>query len=276
MKTWFITGCSTGIGRELARAVLANGDNAVVTARDPATVQDVVAAYPSTALALALDVTKKTQILEAVAAAESRFGTIDVLVNNAGYGFRGAVEEADDKEIRQVFDTNFYGLVAVTQAVLPGMRARRRGHIINISSTGGRMAQPGSGFYSATKFAVAGMSEALRKELKPLGIHVTVVEPSGFRTDFAGRSLQQSKRTIDDYDATAGARRKERINSHGRQPGDPVRAAAALIDITQTESPPFRLALGRAAVTRIRAELERHIKEIDTWAELSNGADFPA
>jgi short-subunit dehydrogenase len=223
-----------------------------------------------------LDVTKKTQILEAVAAAESRFGTIDVLVNNAGYGFRGAVEEADDKEIRQVFDTNFFGLVAVTQAVLPGMRARRRGHIINISSTGGRMAQPGSGFYSATKFAVAGMSEALRKELNPLGIHVTVVEPSGFRTDFAGRSLQQSKRTIDDYDATAGARRKERINSRGRQPGDPVRAAAALIDITQTESPPFRLALGRAAVTRIRAELERHIKEIDTWAELSNGADFPA
>jgi NAD(P)-dependent dehydrogenase (short-subunit alcohol dehydrogenase family) len=223
-----------------------------------------------------LDVTKKTQILQAVAAAESRFGTIDVLVNNAGYGFRGAVEEADDEGIRQVFDTNFFGLVAVTRAVLPGTRARRRGHIISISSTGRRMAQPGSGFYSATKFAVAGVSEALRKELKPLGIHVTVVEPSGFRTDFAGRSLQQSKRTIDDYDATAGARRKERINSHGRQPGDPVRAAAPLIDITQTESPPFRLALGRAAVTRIRAELERHIKEIDTSTELSNGADFPA
>ena len=276
MTTWFITGCSTGIGKELANAVLANGSNAVVTARNPAAVQDIVAGHPSTALALALDVTKKAQIVEAVAAAEARFGGIDVLVNNAGHGFRGAVEEADDEEIRQVFETNFFGLVAVTQAVLPGMRARRRGHIINISSTGGRMAQPRSSFYSATKFAVGGLSDALRKEVKPLGIHVTVVEPSGFRTDFAGRSLQQSKRTIDDYDATAGTRRKERINSHGWQPGDPVRAATALIKITQSASPPFRLALGRAAVTRIRAELEDHIKEIETWAELSNGADFPA
>jgi NAD(P)-dependent dehydrogenase (short-subunit alcohol dehydrogenase family) len=239
MTTWFITGCSTGIGKELAKAVLANGSNAVVTARNPAAVQDIVVGHPSTALALPLDVTNKAQIKEAVAAAESRFGGVDVLVNNAGYGFRGAVEEADDEEIRQVFETNFFGLVALTQAALPGMRNRRRGHIINISSTAGRMAQPGSGFYSATKFAVGGLSDALRKELKPLGIHVTVVEPSGFRTDFAGRSLQQSKRTIDDYDATAGARRKERTNSHGRQPGDPVRAAAALIQITQFGSPPL-------------------------------------
>jgi short-subunit dehydrogenase len=179
-------------------------------------------------------------------------------------------------KFEHLFETNFFGLVTLTQAVLPGMRARRRGHIINISSTAGRMAQPGSGYYSATKFAIGGLSDALRKELKPLGIHVTVVEPSGFRTDFAGRSLRQSKRTIDDYDATAGARRKERINSHGRQPGDPVRAAAALIQITQSESPPSGLALGRAAATRIRAELEGHIKEIDAWAELSNGADFPS
>ncbi len=276
MATWFITGCSTGIGRELAKAVLASGNNAAVTARNPAAIQDITAEHGSTALALGLDVTKKAEIAQAVAATEARFGAIDVLVNNAGYGFRGAVEEADDEEIRQVFDTNFFGLVAVTQAVLPGMRGRRRGHIMNISSTGGRIGNPGSGFYSATKFAIAGLSDALRKELKPLGIHVTVVEPSGFRTDFAGRSLQQSKRVIDDYDSTAGARRKERINSHGRQPGDPARAAAALIQIAQSESPPFRLALGRAAVTRIRAELESHIKEIDAWSELSNGADFPA
>jgi NAD(P)-dependent dehydrogenase (short-subunit alcohol dehydrogenase family) len=275
MSTWFITGCSTGIGRELAKAVLANSDNAAVTARNPDQVQDIVSGHAH-ALALALDVTSKAQIKEAVAAAEARFGAIDVLVNNAGYGFRGAVEEADDEEIRNVFEANFFGLVAVTQAVLPGMRARRRGHIFNISSTGGRIGNPGSGFYSATKFAIAGLSDALRKEVKPLGIHVTVVEPSGFRTDFAGRSLQQSKRVIKDYDETAGARRKERINSHGRQPGDPVRAAAALVQVARTDSPPFRLALGRAAVSRIRAELEGHIKEIDTWAELSNGADFPA
>jgi NAD(P)-dependent dehydrogenase (short-subunit alcohol dehydrogenase family) len=276
MKTWFITGCSTGLGRALAKAVVAAGDNAVVTARDLHAIQDIVAEHAATSVAIQLDVTKKAQITESVAQAQRRFGGIDVLVNNAGYGFRGAVEEADDDEIRHLFETNFFGLVTLTQAVLPGMRARRRGHIINISSTAGRMAQPGSGYYSATKFAIGGLSDALRKELKPLGIHVTVVEPSGFRTDFAGRSLRQSKRTIDDYDATAGARRKERINSHGRQPGDPVRAAAALIQITQSESPPSRLALGRAAVTRIRAELEGHIKEIDAWAELSNGSDFPS
>jgi NAD(P)-dependent dehydrogenase (short-subunit alcohol dehydrogenase family) len=276
MKTWFITGCSTGIGRELAKAVVAEGSNVVVTARDPDMIQDIVVGHAASAISIRLDVTKKAQIADAVGQAQRRFGGIDVLVNNAGYGFRGAVEEADDDEIRQLFETNFFGLVALTQAVLPGMRARRRGHIINISSTAGRMAHPGSGYYSATKFAVGGLSEALRKELKPLGIHVTVVEPSGFRTDFAGRSLQQSKRTIDDYDATAGARRKERIDSHGRQPGDPVRAAAALIQITRSESPPSRFALGRAAVTRIRAELESHIKEIDAWAELSNGADFPS
>lgn len=276
MSTWFITGCSTGIGRELAKAVLTNGDNAAVTARNPAQIADIAAPYPDTALALAQDVTSKAQIRDAIAAAEARFGGIDVLVNNAGYGFRGAVEEADDEEIRDVFETNFFGLVAVTQAVLPGLRARRHGHIMNISSTGGRIGNPGYGFYSATKFAIAGLSDALRKEVKPLGIHVTVVEPSGFRTDFAGRSLKQSKRVIEDYDATAGARRKERIDSHGRQPGDPARAAAALIKIAQSDSPPFRLALGRAAVTRIRAELEGHIKEIDTWAGLSNSADFPA
>jgi NAD(P)-dependent dehydrogenase (short-subunit alcohol dehydrogenase family) len=275
MSTWFITGCSTGVGRALAKAVLANGDNAAVTARSPDQVQDIISGHQSTALAAALDVTSKAQIREAVAAAEARFGAIDVLVNNAGYGFRGAVEEADDDEIRQLFDTNFFGLVAVTQEVLPRMRARRRGHIFNISSTGGRIGNPGSGFYSATKFAIAGLSDALRKELKPIGIHVTVVEPSGFRTDFAGRSLQQSKRVIADYCITAGARRKERIDSHGRQPGDPVRAAAALILIAQSEAPPFRLALGRAAVTRIRAELQSHITEIDTWEELSNSADFP-
>jgi NAD(P)-dependent dehydrogenase (short-subunit alcohol dehydrogenase family) len=186
MPTWFITGCSTGLGRDLARVILARGWNAVVTERDPASVADVVADYPNSALALKLDVAKTTQIADAVQQAQARFGGIDVLVNNAGYGYRGAVEEASHAEIRELFDTNFFGLVAVTQALLPGMRARGPKYIVNVSSVGGRMAAPGSGFYSATKFAVEGMSDALRKEVKPLGIGVMVVEPSGFRTDFAG------------------------------------------------------------------------------------------
>jgi NAD(P)-dependent dehydrogenase (short-subunit alcohol dehydrogenase family) len=275
MPTWLITGCSTGLGRELALAVLAHGWNTLVTARDAATVADIVSAYPDTGLALPVDVTNREQIAHAIEQAERRFGGVDVLVNNAGYGYRGAVEEATEAEIRTLFDTNFFGLVAVTQAALPGMRARKSGSIVNISSVGGRMAAPGSGFYSATKFAVEGMSDALRKELKPLGIRVMVVEPSGFRTDFAGRSLRQSDRTIDDYATTAGRRRKENITTDGKQAGDPVRAADAMIMALQSESPPFRLALGRAAVERIRAEMTAQLHDLDTWADVAIGADYP-
>ncbi len=275
MRTWFITGCSTGLGRALAKAVLANGWNAVVTARDPQSVADIATSHADLALALKLDVTDSAQIAEAVQQAEARFGGIDVLVNNAGYGYRGAVEEANDAEMRALFDTNFFGLVAMTQAVLPGMRARESGYIINISSVGGRMAAPGSGFYSATKFAVEGMSDALRKELKPLGIGVMVVEPSGFRTDFAGRSLRQSARTIEAYAPTAGRRRKENITNDGRQAGDPMRAAEAIIRAVQSNKPPFRLALGRDAVVRIRAEMEDQRNDLDTWAATAIGADYP-
>jgi NAD(P)-dependent dehydrogenase (short-subunit alcohol dehydrogenase family) len=276
MPTWFITGCSTGLGRDLARAVLERKWNVIVTARDPASIADIVAAYPETALALKLDVSKSIQIGEAVQQAQARFGGIDVLVNNAGYGYRGAVEEASQVEIRELFDTNFFGLVAVTQAVLPGMRARGTGYIVNISSVGGRMAAPGSGFYSATKFAVEGMSDALRKEVKPLGIGVMVVEPSGFRTDFAGRSLRQSARTIDAYAPTAGKRRKEAITTDGQQAGDPVRAASAIIEALQADAPPFRLALGRSAVERIGAEMDAQRRDLDRWAEVAIGADYPA
>lgn len=276
MATWLITGCSTGFGRELASAVLARNWNAVVTARDPATIQDIVAGHDVSALALRLDVTDPKQVASAVEEAEARFGAIDVLVNNAGYGYRGAVEEADETEVRELFETNFFGLVSMIQAVLPGMRAHRRGHIVNISSVAGRMAQPGSGYYSATKFAVGGLSDALRKEVGPLGIRVTVVEPGGFRTDFAGRSLRQSKHTIDDYAATAGARRKENSSTDGRQPGDPARAAQAIIRAVQADKPPFRLALGRSAVQRIRAEIDTQRQELDAWEETANGADYPA
>ncbi len=276
MPTWFITGCSTGFGRTLAQAVLARGWNAVVTARDPAAVADIVAGHAATALGLKLDVTDESQIAAAVQQAEARFGGIDVLVNNAGYGYRGAVEEASQAEIRDLFDVNFFGLVAMTQAVLPGMRGRGNGYIVNISSIAGRLAQPGSGYYSASKFAVEGMSDGLRKELKPLGIGVTVVEPSGFRTDFAGRSLQQSARVIDAYANTAGLRRKEKDSAHGRQPGDPMRAAEAIIAAVESANPPFRLLLGQDAVKRARAELAEQSREVEAWAEVAIGADSPA
>jgi NADP-dependent 3-hydroxy acid dehydrogenase YdfG len=275
MPTWFITGCSTGLGRAMAKAVLAKGWNAAITARDPASLQDIVAGHTNNALPLRLDVTDKAQVKATVEAAEKRFSNIDVLVNNAGYGYRGAVEEASEADIRQLFETNFFGLVDITQRVIPGMRQRRSGHVINISSVAGRMANPGSAFYSATKFAVGGLSDALRKEVGPLGVHVTVVEPGGFRTDFAGRSLHQSAVPIDDYAATAGIRRKENLTNDGHQPGDPDRAAQAIIQAVESPTPPFRLLLGAAAVKRVREELDRQRKEIDTWEEVAVAADYP-
>jgi NAD(P)-dependent dehydrogenase (short-subunit alcohol dehydrogenase family) len=275
MPTWLITGCSTGLGRALAQAVLERGWNAVVTARDPGTVQDIVVSHPENALALPLDVTDQAQIDAAVHKAKQRFGSIDVLVNNAGYGYRGAVEEGEVDAVARLFETNFFGLVALTKATLPGMRAQRRGAIVNISSTAGRRSNAGSGYYSATKFAVAGMSDALRREVAPLGIKVIVVEPSGFRTDFAGRSLHESRTRIDDYNETSGRRRKEHDRSHGRQAGDPVRGAQAIIKVVESDHPPERLALGRDAVNRIREHLKAHLDELETWAELGISADFP-
>ena len=199
MATWLITGCSTGLGRALAQSVLARGHNAVVTARNASTLQDIAAAYPDTALALPLDVTDTAQISSVVQQARTRFGGVDVLVNNAGYGYRAAVEEADDADIRQLFDTNVFGAVDMIKAVLPDMRAKRAGHILNISSIGARIKPAGSGYYSATKAALEGLSGSLHKELQPLGINVTVIEPGAFRTDFAGRSLTQSATAIADY-----------------------------------------------------------------------------
>ncbi|GAP54277.1 uncharacterized oxidoreductase YqjQ [Arthrobacter sp. Hiyo6] len=192
MATWLITGCSTGLGRALAQAVLAHGHNAVVTARNAATLQEIADDFPDTALALPLDVTDREQISSVIEQARTRFGAIDVLVNNAGYGYRAAVEEADDADVRLLFDTNVFGAVDMIKAVLPDMRANRAGHILNISSIGARIKPAGSGYYSATKAALEGLSGSLQKEVQPLGINVTVVEPGAFRTDFAGRSLTQS------------------------------------------------------------------------------------
>jgi len=274
MATWLITGCSTGLGRTLAEAVLGQGDNAVVTARDAAKVEDLAKTYPDTALALALDVTEPAQVTDAVRQAQTRFGGIDVLVNNAGYGYRAAVEEGDDADVQQLFATNFFGAVAMIKAVLPGMRARRSGAIVNISSIGARICPPGSGYYSAAKAALEGMSGSLRKELQPLGITVTAVEPGAFRTDFAGRSLTQSATVIDDYADTAGKRRKEHDTVHGTQPGDPAKAAQALITAVRSGEPPALLLLGIDAVMATTAILDTQRAELETWRRLSTSTDF--
>ena len=276
MPTWLITGCSTGLGRHIAQEVLARGYNAIVTARNAATVQDLVDAHPDTALALALDVTDDTQVTNAVQQAEERFGSVDVLVNNAGYGYRAAVEEGDEPEVAKLFATNFFGPVAMIKAVLPGMRARRDGAIVNISSIGARISPPGSGYYSASKAALEAMSASLRKELEPLGITVTVVEPGGFRTDFAGRSLQQSRDAIADYADTAGRRRKEHDTAHGTQQGDPARAAQAIITAVEAPDSPLLLLLGKDALAGFRAVIDAQGKELEAWQELSSSTGFPS
>lgn len=276
MKTWLITGCSSGLGQSLARAVLASGANAVVTARDPGRLADLVAAHPQRALAAALDVTDPAAIAATLAQAEARFGAVDVLVNNAGYGYRGAVEEGDAAEVAALFATNFFGAVAMIKAVLPGMRARAAGTILNISSIAGRLAAPGSGYYSASKFALEGLSDALRKEVAPLGIRVTVIDPGAFRTEFAGRSLHQARAEIADYASTAGPRRKENDKTHGTQAGDPDRAAQALLTLVAGTSLPARLLLGSDALRIVGAELAAQAAEIATWAGLSASTDFAA
>jgi NAD(P)-dependent dehydrogenase (short-subunit alcohol dehydrogenase family) len=269
MTTWLITGCSTGLGRALAQAVLAHGHNAVVTARNVNAVKDIAADYPDTALALPLDVTDKEQISSAVQQAQARFGGIDVLVNNAGYGYRAAVEEADDADIRQLFDTNLFGAVDMIKAVLPDMRAKRAGAILNISSIGARISPAGSGYYSATKAALEGLSGSLHKELQPLGISVTAIEPGAFRTDFAGRSLTQSAAAIPDYAETAGRRRKEHDTVHGTQPGDPVKAAEAIIAVVESPTPPSLLVLGQDAYGAFAAVADAQRAELDQWRDLS-------
>ena len=272
---WLITGCSTGFGRELASLVLARGWRAVVTARDVGKVADLVQGREDSALALALDVDQRAQVDSVVAQAEANFGAIDVLVNNAGYGYLAAIEEGEDAEIRAMFETNLFGLIATTQAVLPGMRARRRGHIVNISSIGGLVSFPATGFYHATKYAVEGLSESLAQEVAPLGIKVTVVEPGPFRTDWAGRSIRQSATRIDDYAATAGARRSQTEERHGKQPGDPVRGAEAIIAAVQSDEPPLRLVLGKPALGLARGKLEALKQDFDAWEKTTLGADYP-
>ena len=270
---WFITGCSTGFGRELAKQVLELGYRVVVTARSPAEVKDL--ASLGEAFVLKLDVTSQKQINAAIKAAEKKFGRIDVLVNNAGIGYFAAIEEGENKEVRRMFDINVFGLSRMIQAALPGMRRRRTGFIVNFSSIGGLCSFPAAGFYNATKFAVEGLSEALWQEVEPLGIKVMLVEPSGFRTDWAGRSANESKLQIAAYAATAGAWRKQVRANSGKQSGDPVRAAKAIIKAVECPKPPHHLLLGNDAYEGATAKLKELGKEFSAWESVARGADYP-
>ena len=270
---WLVTGCSSGIGRAVASAALERGQHVVVTARDAATVADLAAGAPGRALALPLDVTRPEQVAAVVAEAERAFGRIDVLVNNAGYGYLAAIEEGEEDEVRALFETNFFGLVAMIKAVLPGMRARGAGHVINVTSMTGLVGNPGAGYYAASKFAVEGLSEALRKELAPLGLRVTLIEPGAFRTDWSGRSLRQTRHTIEAYEAVA--RRRAMIQGmDGKQVGDPRRAAEAILLVAGLEDPPLRLLLGRDVYDAFREKIAGLTASLDEWQAVTVDVEF--
>lgn len=273
---WFITGCSTGFGRELAKLIIARAWPVVVTARKKAQVADLAKLGGDKALALTLDVTDEKEIAAAVKAAEQKFGAIDVLVNNAGYGYLTTVEEGEEKEIRAMFDANVFGLFALTRAVLPGMRKRHKGHIINITSVGGHVGNPGSGYYAATKHAVEGWSKSLAAETRPLGIKVTCVAPGPFRTDWAGRSMKQTENRIADYAEVTGARLAAVSAHSGKQPGDPVRAGEAMIKLTESENPPLHIVFGAQGLGVVTNNLKQKLAEIEAWREVGLGTDFPS
>jgi NAD(P)-dependent dehydrogenase (short-subunit alcohol dehydrogenase family) len=274
-KIWLITGCSTGFGRALALEALHQGNKVGVSARKTDDIQDIIDKYPQSAIAIKLDVTDVSEIASATSKITAHFGGIDVLVNNAGIGYFGAIEESEDTEVRRMFEINVFGLANMTKAVLPIMRKQRSGHIVNIASIGGLVGYPGVGFYNATKFAVDGLSESLSKEIAPLGIKVTIVAPSGFRTDWAGRSANNSPIIIDDYASTAGANKATIREYSGNQPGDPVKAAEAIVAAVNDPNPPLRLLLGAGAVKGARKKIIELQKDFDAWEKISVGADAP-
>jgi NAD(P)-dependent dehydrogenase (short-subunit alcohol dehydrogenase family) len=275
-RVWLITGSAAGFGRDLAEAVLARGERLVATARHPEQLQELASRYPEQLLPLSLDVTNQVQAHEAVHRAIDKFGRIDVLVNNAGYGLVGAVEEVDDTEVRHQFETNVFGTLNVTRAVLPFMREQHSGHILMISSVGGFTGAIGFGIYNASKFAIEGFSEAMAQEIAPLGLHLTIVEPGYFRTNFAGRSLVRAQHEISSYRQTSGATRERMTQVNGKQPGDPLRAVQAMIQVVDAANPPLRLVLGTDALDRIRAKLASVASELDTWEETTINTAFEA
>jgi NAD(P)-dependent dehydrogenase (short-subunit alcohol dehydrogenase family) len=276
VSRWLITGCSTGIGREIARAALEAGHQVLVTSRKVADVADFVEGFPGLAVAVALDVTDQTQIAEAIAAAGEAFGGVDVLVNNAGYGYLSAVEEGEDAEVRALFDANYFGTVDMTKAVLPQMRERGSGHIINISSMTGLVANPPNAYYSSTKFAMEAMSESLSKEVAGLGIKVTLIEPGAFRTDWAKRSMHESSAPIEAYAEDVGVR-KDLIKAFADHlPGDPRKVADAVLMIAELDDPPLRLLLGADVLAATREKLTAMLASIDEWESVTLDVNFPA
>src|SRR5271166_212713 len=274
LARWLITGCSTGFGREIARAALEAGHSVVVTARRADAVRDFVDEFGDQAVAVELDVTDGGQIAAALAAADDAFGGIDVLVNNAGHGYLSAVEEGEDAEVRKLFDVNYFGAVDMIKAVLPAMRARGSGHIVNISSMTGLVANPPNAYYSSTKFALEAVTEALATEVRPLGIKVTAIEPGAFRTDWATRSMKESDTPIGDYADVAA--RKDLIKQFADHlPGDPRKVAEAVLMVTKLDEPPLRLLLGRDVLKAMRDKIAAMTSSIDEWESVTRDVNFP-
>ena len=273
-KVWLITGCSTGFGRAFATRALEAGYSVAVASRKKSDIEDIVSKFPETSLAVTLDVTKPTEIQSAVKATIERFGQIDVLINNAGIGYFGAIEESEEAEVRRMFEINFFGLANLTKEVLPLMRSQKSGHIINVASIGGLYSFPALGFYNATKYAVDGYSEALSKEVAPLGIKVTIVAPGGFRTDWAGRSANETPGQIADYKDTANATQAWLRSVDGNQAGNPVKAAEAVIKVVESKNPPLRLLLGKDAVEISKEKLASLTKDFTEWESTSVDVNF--
>lgn len=274
-KVWLITGSSSGFGRALAEAVLERGDRLIATARKPEQLNDLIEAFPNTAKAVRLDVTSRQEVDDAIDTALSTFGQIDILVNNAGYGLLGAIEEVSDSEVRTQVETNFFGALKMMQAVLPHMRNRRAGHILNVSSVGGFNGFAGFGIYNATKFALEGASEALALEVAPFNINITIIEPGSFRTDWAGRSLNRSATQIEDYAESSGETRNWMDKEDGNQQGDPAKAATAMIEAVNSSQPPLRLVLGSDALEIIRNKIDSVSQELDRWETTTVNTAFP-
>ena len=275
-RVWFITGTSTGFGYLLAEEALKRGERVIATARDVSKLSRLARQYPDRIHTLRLDVTNPNEITSVAQQAIAAFDRVDILVNNAGYGVNGAIEEVSEDEFDPMFQTNIYGLIRVTRAFLSHFRQRRSGHIFNLSSIAGLIGSPGWGFYNTTKFAVEGFSEALAEEMKPLGVHVTAVEPGPFRTDFLGRSSKLARRQLPDYATTAGKAREYLKTQSGKQPGDPQKAVAAIITAANSPKPPVHLILGQVALTRFRHKLSDWQEEIAAWENVTMSTDFPA
>ncbi|MEO1374841.1 MAG: oxidoreductase [Cyanobacteria bacterium J06635_10] len=273
-KVWLITGSSTGFGRTLAETVLEKGDKVIATARKPEQLDDLISKYPDTAIALRLDVTNPDEIIAAIEEANAAFGRIDVLVNNAGYGLIGALEEVSDAQIHRNFDTNLFGVINVIRGILPIMRSQQSGHIINMSAIAGFTNELGFSIYGGAKFALEGVSEALQGEVAPLGIKVTIVEPGPFRTDFIGRSLDRAEEQMEAYQGTVGKFLNFLNNIEGKQPGDPAKAAEAIIKVVNSDNPPLRLVLGKYAYTKFRKKIESLKTELDAWEAVAANTDF--